>query len=412
MAALSPPEDLTIPNPGSSTARDVLSRAIGRLLREIRSLVREHAPLAPASDVSTFDRLLATLLRDHPAPLASVLRRPNVGALVRTLRRPPSERDADLLSELVGLVSFELAVLGELPFDVRLHRFPRRVLSIAGSVALDVPEGAEVALESGLLRMTHAGETHELDLVALRGPDIASGNAPASRWSIRRPFHPIDGNTTFALEDNNPNALDEAHPDKSGNAVDAGTAPPLEWIASLRSAFALVAEYLPDLRAEMDLYIAQIIPVGVFDRQHLSASYREALGTIYLSLHPNPMTMTEALIHEFQHNKLNALFELDDVLENAFSPLYPSPVRPDPRPLHGVLLAVHAFLPIARLYERMQAAGHPFAAHGSFGARFADIVAINREGASVVLEHGVPTSIGGGLLDEIRRWDGHYRCGE
>jgi HEXXH motif-containing protein len=162
----------------------------------------------------------------------------------------------------------------------------------------------------------------------------------------------------------------------------------------------------------MDLYVSQIVPVGVFDSQHLSASYREALGTLYLSLHPNPMTMTEALIHEFQHNKLNALFELDDVLENAFSPLYRSPVRPDPRPLHGVLLAVHAFLPIARLYERMQVDGHAFAAHGSFGTRYRDIVAINQEGAGVVLEHGVPTPIGAGLLDEIRRWDGHYRCRE
>jgi HEXXH motif-containing protein len=410
MGALLPPSDLTIPNPGSNTARDVLSRAIGRLLREIRPLVREHAALAPAADVSSFDRLLVALLRDHPAPLASVLRRPNVGALVRTLRRPPSERDADILCELVGLVSFELAVLGELPFEVRLRRFPRRLLSMAGELAVDVPDATEVVLESGRMRMTRGGETHAIDLAALRDETFAV--PPGSPWQLRRPFHAVDGLTSLALEDNNPNALDEAHPDKSGNAVDAGTATAAAWATSLRSAFALVATYLPDLRAEMDLYISQIVPVGVFDDQHLSASYREALGTIYLSLHPNPMTMTEALIHEFQHNKLNALFELDDVLENAFSPLYPSPVRPDPRPLHGVLLAVHAFLPIARLYERMRADGHPYAAHGGFGARFDAVVAINREGASVVLEHGVPTSIGAGLLDEIRRWDGHYRCGE
>lgn len=408
MGALSPPLDLTIPNPGSCTARDVLSRAIGRLLREIRPIVREHAALAPAADVATFDRLLATLLRDHPAPLASVLRRPNVGALVRTLRRPPSAGDADLFCELMGLVSFELAVLGELPFEVRLHRFPRRVLSMAGGFAVDVPDATLVVLESGRMRTTRMAETRELDVAAL--VDIAA--APSATSEVRRPFHAIDGLTSLALEDNNPNALDEAHPDKSGNAVDPGTATAAEWVTSLRSAFALVAKYLPDLRREMDLYVSQIVPVGVFDSQHLSASYREALGTLYLSLHPNPMTMTEALIHEFQHNKLNALFELDDVLENAFSPLYPSPVRPDPRPLHGVLLAVHAFLPIARLYEHMQVDGHPFAAHGSFGARYRDIVAINQEGAGVVLEHGVPTPIGAGLLDEIRRWDGHYRCRE
>src|SRR5258708_27261484 len=107
--------------------------------------------------------------------------------------------------------------------------------------------------------------------------------------------------------------------------------------------------------------------------KHLSASYQEILGTIYLTLHPSQMTLTEALIHEFSHNKINALFEVDDVLENAWSPLYTSPVRPDPRPLHGVLLAVHAFLPVARLYEKMTEADHPLARRGEFAQRFARI---------------------------------------
>jgi HEXXH motif-containing protein len=120
------------------------------------------------------------------------------------------------------------------------------------------------------------------------------------------------------------------------------------------------------------------------------------------------MTMTEAVIHEFSHNKLNALFELDDVLHNAFHPLFKSPVRPDPRPLHGVLLAVHAFVPVARLYEAMIAAGDPLAQHPSFAARFAQIVAGNHEGTEVLLAHGEPTEIGRGLLDELARWDRHF----
>jgi HEXXH motif-containing protein len=120
------------------------------------------------------------------------------------------------------------------------------------------------------------------------------------------------------------------------------------------------------------------------------------------------MTMTEALVHEFSHNKINALFELDDVLENAFSPLYASPVRPDPRPLHGVLLAVHAFLPVARLYERMLEAGHPLAKKPGFIERFARIRQINAEGAEIVLTNGRPTEVGGALLEEIRRWDAYY----
>jgi len=117
------------------------------------------------------------------------------------------------------------------------------------------------------------------------------------------------------------------------------------------------------------------------------------------------MTMVEAIIHEFQHNKLHALLELDPLLHNAFAPLYSSPVRPDPRPLQGVLLAVHAFQPVARLYQRMRDAGHPGTEQPDFVRRYAQIMKGNHEGASVLLEHGQPTAIGQGLLDEIRRHD-------
>jgi HEXXH motif-containing protein len=100
---------------------------------------------------------------------------------------------------------------------------------------------------------------------------------------------------------------------------------------------------------------------------------------------------------------------VDDVLENAFEPLYSSPVRPDPRPLHGVLLAVHAFLPIARLYEKMIGSKHALAESPAFRARYEEVVRINREGAEVVLANAKPTEVGRGLVDEIARWDDYFR---
>ena len=399
--------DLTIPLPGSTTARDVLSRAIGRLLREIPPMIRARAALVPAQDLEAFDRLLTAALRDRLGPFASVLRQPNVGSLVRTLRRPATEGDRELLRELVGLVCFELAVMGELPFEVRLRAFPPRIVSLAADASLDLAGDAlAVSLTSGQLRLTRGGVTTTVDLDALRAGRVVGER---SGVQVARPFTTIDGGTRLALADNNPVANDEAHPDKSGNAIDLGGASVDAWVASLRGAFALVATYMPDLRAEMELYLAQIVPVGAEAERHLSASFREAIGTVYMTLHPNPMTMVEALIHEFQHNKLNALLETDDVLENGFFPLYASPVRPDPRPLHGVLLAVHAFLPVARLYEAMIVRAHPLTAHASFRARLAQIVAINLEGASVVLEHGKPTAIGAELTGEIRLLDAHFR---
>lgn len=317
--ALVLPRDLTVPEPGSTTGRDVLSLAIGRAMREARAVTRGHPVLG----------------RLEPGALASLVRRARVGVLVRALRA-------------------------------------------AGDV-----EAARSQLTATML-------------AALSGTD-----APESLT--------IEHSIVLALSDNNPLAMHEAHPDKQGNALDLGGRPASEWVASLRDALDLVRVHLPDLRAEMDLYVQQIVPVGFFADRHLSASYREAIGTLYLSLHPSPLTMVEALIHEFQHNKLNALLESDDVLENAHEPLYRSPVRPDARPLHGVLLAVHAFVPVAVLYERLAASGGVrAAAAAATERRFREIVQVNRDGTAVLRENARPTPVGRALLDELFRWDRHF----
>jgi HEXXH motif-containing protein len=406
-APLEPPRDLTIPEAGSTTAHRVLSRALGKLVTDLGGIGRARAlaggPAAPTA--AELSRIAARALKKNPGALVSAIRSPTVGALIRCLRPGGASRATDsvrgqrseeLLEELTALLALELARTNALPAPVRLRRAPSRLLSLAGRLAVAVrPDRSALLIQNGWLLIERRGGAapEALDLGALTG----SG-----------PYREIDRGIALALADNNPLSMVEAHPDKEGNAVDLGDKPAEAWVAALRSALALIERHMPDLRREMDLYIHQIVPVGWNAEQHLSASYQEAIGTIYMSLHPSLMTMTEALIHEFSHNKLNALFELDEVLENAWRPLYTSPVRPDPRPLHGVLLAVHAFLPVARLYELMIESGDPEAKSAAFHERFARIRQMNRDGASVVLTNGRPTAVGAGLLDEIRRWDAHF----
>ncbi len=122
---------------------------------------------------------------------------------------------------------------------------------------------------------------------------------------------------------------------------------------------------------------------------------------MYLTLHPNVMTMTEAVLHEFQHNKINVASDGVDFLANAFHPLYPSPIRPDPRPLWGILLAVHAFLPVAELYRRMRDTRHPLAAHPGFEGRLSEIDLKNHEGMEMLRAHGQFTPPGVALFGDL-----------
>jgi HEXXH motif-containing protein len=368
---IAPPTDLTVPEPGSTTARTVLSRAIGRLPADLRDVLRRpiHDP-ALRRDVTALSKAISAM-PDRSSALASVLRRANVGSLLRCARNEPSDA---LIAELVATIAVELTVLGALTTPLQLEHPPARVVSLAGRFAIDRPTV------------------------------ISAATLPPRSES----FFDVEGDIVLALEDDNPLSMMEAHPRKSGNRIDLGQRPASEWCASLRDSLDRIARYVPDLRREIDLYVQQFVPVGFDAEAHLSASYREAIGTIYLTLHPQPMTMTEAVIHEFSHNKINALFEIDDVLHNAYAPLFASPVRPDPRPLHGVLLAVHAFVPVARLYEAMIEAGDPLTHHPSFAARFAGIVAGNHEGTTVLLAHADPTPVGRAVLDELERWDRHF----
>ncbi len=403
-----PPRDLTIPDPGSTTARAVLSRAMSGLMAELAALPRAAAAagLGAGLELAAFQRVIGGALKASPGALASALRSPAIGALIRCLRRERSGPGAEaMLAELAALVAMELARGFALSEPLRFRRFPRRLISIQGRFELLLPENTRgVRFANGRVDFDRGpGEPGAgIDFAAI---ERGESELPVQ---VNRPYHGVEGGIVLALADNNPLAMAEAHPDKSGNAVDLGGRPPEAWVSALRDALSLLEQYHPDLRREIDLYIHQFIPVGWDEERHLSASYQEAIGTIYLSLHPSPMTMVEAVIHEFSHNKLNTLFELDEVLENAWSPLYASPVRPDPRPLHGVLLAVHAFLPVARLYERMIEGGDPRAKRADFLKRFEQIRQGNREGAATLLENAHPTRVGQGVLDEIRRWDAYF----
>ncbi|MBK9030485.1 MAG: hypothetical protein IPL61_03955 [Myxococcales bacterium] len=250
----------------------------------------------------------------------------------------------------------------------------------------------------------------DLDLLTCTLTLAAPGFAPRAaatlveRLGRARPFD--DGVAiTAALPalrlvtiDRNPLAELEAHPDKAGNAVDLGDHPIAAWTDALAGALAAIATVLPALHAELAVTLARIVPVG-FDRErHLSCSYREAPGLVYLSLHPDPLTLAEAIVHETQHGKLNLLSWLDPILTNPPEQRVASPARPDLRPLMGVLLAAHAFVAVAGLHHALAAAAHPLAVTPQFAARRRHVHDGNAAALATLAEHARPTATGARVI--------------
>ena len=216
-------------------------------------------------------------------------------------------------------------------------------------------------------------------------------------------LHPDLPRLHLATRDANPLAMDEAHPDKSGNAIALGDRSVAEWQAGLGEALALIEVGLPAWWQELSLSLERLLPVGFEPELHLSASYQEAPNMAYLTLHPNPLTLAEAIIHETQHGRLNTLMWLDPVLKNGHSAWTQSPVRPDMRPLSGVLLAAHAFVPVSALHTQLLHRQHPITQRPDFLQRRAAVWQSNDKAMQTLSSMAEPTPAGSRLLNDLHR---------
>lgn len=405
--------DLTLPVGSTRTLRRLVTAQLQLTWRLFQQVPAGALTVANRPLYQRLVQQLQALQRRDPSLPLQLMRPPTISTLVHCLHRqlrPDGDRAAlnRWLREACALLAVELAGAGLLSQPVELTAMAGEPLPVLLSPALNLRlRPLEVAhrlrIDNGQLQLSgrpDAAPVPNLQLVLSR---IEAQDHPLAQ--VDRPYHLIVPGIVLAFADNNPLSAYEAHPDKQGNQLDLGGQPLQRWLEALRWSFALVQQHLPLLAEEMRLLLRLVVPVGWHEEKHLSASYQEAVGLIYLSLHPQPMTMAEALVHEFQHNKINAAFHLDPLLVNAWSPLVKSPVRPDPRPLHGVVLAVHAFQPVAELYAQMVQTGHPLAANASWRERFHKILQLDQQGAATVLAHAQPTPVGAPLFAEMRALD-------
>ena len=170
-------------------------------------------------------------------------------------------------------------------------------------------------------------------------------------------------------------------------------------ITRLAGSLALLAECWPEAAAALRRHAGGFVllaPRG-FERSHTPKTLR---GAILLTAR-DPQAIGDLLCHEASHLRMLPFLERDPLVAadaEADRAGFASPWRPDPRPLRGVLLGVHAFLNVCGFHRRLLR-------HPCFGATARAIldrqVVKLRRGLDLLQAHGRPTRRGGELMREM-----------
>lgn len=144
------------------------------------------------------------------------------------------------------------------------------------------------------------------------------------------------------------------------------------WDGDDRAVFAAATDLLertwPEMLAELQIVVVQIAVLRGFGVDGFTDVATH--GAIYVNgarLRPGvesglggPVRLAEALVHEGAHNRCNAAALSTPFLADAGSgdePAVQTPLRPDPRPLTGLLQQLVVLVRSAMLYDRLLDAG-------------------------------------------------------
>jgi HEXXH motif-containing protein len=115
-----------------------------------------------------------------------------------------------------------------------------------------------------------------------------------------------------------------------------------EWRKLLDEAWDVLTSNHAAHARELAAGLRALMPIAA-DVDTVGASAPSAFGGIRLSTTGSAPAFAEALIHEMQHSKLNALLTLVKLSDDDHGARYLAPWRDDPRPLVGIVHGVYAF---------------------------------------------------------------------
>lgn len=125
------------------------------------------------------------------------------------------------------------------------------------------------------------------------------------------------------------------------------------WTASVRQAWDLLEAIHPSYALQIAQSITVLVPLrSPSPTTHVSGSFPDTFGMIQMSWSEQAAKVAEVLVHEFHHNKLNLLLDLDPLVEDSVgAEAFYSPWKDSPRPLSGLLHGIFAFQSVVHFFR-------------------------------------------------------------
>jgi HEXXH motif-containing protein len=168
----------------------------------------------------------------------------------------------------------------------------------------------------------------------------------------------------------------------------------------MAEATGLLDRLWPEYGEELAWHVRLLVVAG--GDSLISASLAAAHGAVFVneSLATGCLPLYESLLHEGSHHVLSARMTLDPMLTNP-EDLATSPLRPDPRPLRGILHAVFVTVRMAHGFARLYDADL-----SDRWTRHAErrLAAYDRQitsGLAILRQHGRFTPVGKSLVDSL-----------
>ena len=273
--------------------------------------------------------LLSTLSRHHPGEVNEVLAHPYAFAWALRCLRPPPGADTDLdrahLASLAAAAAFRAGIPAELAAPVR-----------DGYVHL--PTVGAIAADPG------PGRTQVVTVTPGQPPTPRGGGLwRTARYVNDPPFRRL------IVEDLDPFRDCQQWPAAGRLSLSEWQA----WRRDLAAAGQHLAATVPGYAQALAAGLRVVVPLRPAAASSRSASAWQAFGGVAIARpgdHAPHGELSELLLHEFQHVKLNVLLDLHELTQAGSPVRFRVPWRRDePRPPEAALHGIYAFLALTHL---------------------------------------------------------------